>query len=204
MTTLLLAFTLFAPFADTTQTLYAAKDIAALQHVCAAPATVEADLLCRYRLYPLTQHARYLDALPTDLENASARSLALLAGLWGYRTSRASFHLVPRYGMRAERLMNLARARAPRDPFVLLIDGQSLLFKPSIAGGDRRAALARFKQLSTIAAQQPGCGISPMEADLWTWYTLDRLGEPEAATMKARLLASSPPRLYREFLLSPP
>ncbi len=204
MTALLVSLALFTTFPDTTQALYAAKDVASLQRVCAAPTTPEADLLCRYRLYPLTQDERYLDGLPADLEEGSARSLALLAGLWGYRTARAPFHLVPRYGMRAERLMKKARALAPDDVFVLLVDGQSLLFKPAIAGGDARAALARFRLLRRVAAQQPHGGVSPLEADLWTWYTLRKLGDPAADPMRTRLLAAGPPRLYREFLLSPP
>ncbi len=204
MTAFLVSLALFASLPDTTQTLYAAKDIAALQHVCAAPAGQEADFLCRYRLYPLTEDARYLADLPADVEGGSPRTLALLSGLWGYKTARAPLHLVPRYGMRAERLLKRARHAAPEDPFVLLIEGQSLLFKPALAGGDRSAALARFRLLRRVAARNPRGGVSPLEADLWTWYTLDKLGDASAPPMRALLLAQNPPRLYREFLLSPP
>lgn len=190
---------------DTTQTLYAQKDVEALRRVCAAPENREADLLCRYRLYPLTQQAHYLDALPDDLPaSASPRDLALLSGLWGYKTARAPLHLVPRYGLRAERLLRRAREQAPEDPFVLLIDGQSLLFKPAIAGGDRRAALQRFQALRGVAARHPAGGVSVLEAELWTWYALERLGDASADGLRARLLAQQPPLLYREFLLSPP
>lgn len=201
LATLLVASSLPA----TTQALYAAKDVDALRRVCAEATGTEADLLCRYRLYPLTEDEAYLRDLPADLaESASARSLALLSGLWGYKTARAPFHLVPRYGMRAERLMKRARQAEPQDVFVLLIDGQSLLFKPAIAGGDARAALDRFRTLRRVAAARTGSGVSTVEADLWTWYTLRKLNDASAASLRTRLLEQEPPRLYREFLLSPP
>ncbi len=203
MTLLLTVLLAFTSLTQTTQRLYAARDVVALQKVCEAAASVEDDLLCRYRLYPLTEDEGYLENLPDDLPDASPRARALLSGLWGYRASRAPFHKVPRYGMRAERLLNHARADAPDDPFVLLVDGQSLLFKPALVGGDAHKALARFERLRGVVARMPGCGVSVVEADLWRWYTLHKLDAPEAEPLRQRLLAAHPPRLYHEFLVSP-
>lgn len=203
MTLLLTFFLAFAPLTETTQRLYAARDVEALQAVCRTATAVEDDLLCRYRLYPLTEDEAHLDTLPASLDGASPRALALLSGLWGYKAARAPLHKLPTYGMRADRLLKAARAAAPDDPFVLLIEGQSLLFKPAFAGGDRRAALERFRHLHRVAARSPRCGVSVVEADLWTWYAMDKLGDPGADALRRRLLAAQPPRLYREFLEAP-
>lgn len=204
MTTFLASLTFFASLADTTQALYAAGDVDTLRRVCATPESREEDFLCRYRLYPLTQDEQYLEDLPADVPGDNPRTLALLSGLWGYRTARAPFHLVPRYGMRAERLLKRARARAPQDPLVLLIGGQSLLFKPAIAGGDARQALERFRTLRRVVARNPEGAVSIFEADVWAWYALRKLDDPSAEAMRTRLLAADPPRMYRAFLLSPP
>lgn len=199
---LLLLLALLPPssFEARTQALYAARDVDGLRALCARPATTEQDLLCRYRLFPLTENERYLRELPTELPHGSARAQALLSGLWGYRTMRAPFYQLPTLGRRSARLMDAARAADPDDPFVLLVRGQSYLFRPAIAGGDARVALTSFRQLRAVAARDTGCGVSPLEADLWTWYALARLHDPEAPALRARLLAEEPPRLYREFL----
>lgn len=189
---------------DSTQLYYATRNVSALERACAEAPDRSMELLCRYRLYPLTEDERYLDDLPDELDDASARELALLAGLWGYRAARASFPSVIRHGMRASRLMEAAQALDPTDPYVLLIDGQSLLFRPRFAGGDREAALQVFRRLVGSVAAHPDAGISPMEAQLWIWYALDRLGRPEAAALKQRLLGQDPPPLYRQFLIDPP
>jgi hypothetical protein len=203
--TLLLLLTLAVPFADSTQTYYAAKDARALAALCADEADDAASLLCRYRLYPLTEDKAYLDDLPTEVaDSASACELALLAGLWGYRAARAALPALIKYGRRSERFLQAAKALDPDDPFVLLIEGQSLLFRPSLFGGDREKALARFRTLRDVVARRSGEGVSVMEADLWTWYTLARMNHADADAHRTRLLAQDPPPLYREFLLSPP
>lgn len=203
MILLLVLLLTFAPFPDATQRYYASRDVEGLQALCAGVTDVEDDLLCRYRLYPLTEDEQYLSDLPASLDGGTARAQALLSGLWGYKAARAPFHKVPRYGMRAEHLIQQARAQAPDDPFVLLIDGQSLLFKPALVGGDAREALRRFERLHTITARRPDCGVAVVEADLWRWYALDKLDDAGAEPLRRRLLASNPPRLYREFLESP-
>ena len=208
MTWLLLFLMMPRPFADLTQTYYAQKDEDALEALCAREADVrstsEAALLCRYRLYPLTEDATYLEDLPTALPSGSAQAQALLSGLWGFRAARAPLYKLMTYGRRAQRLIDDARALDPEDPYVLLIEGQALLFKPGFVGGDKAAALRRFKRLRAVVEHAPHVGISAMEAELWTWYALNKLDAEEAPALRERLLAQDPPRLYREFLLSPP
>lgn len=189
---------------DSTQALYAAKNAAALDSLLADAPSREAALLCRYRLYPLRQHERYLADLPADLNEGSARELALLAGLWGYKAGEASLYFAIRHGLRSEQLLEEAKTKDPDDPFVLLIEGQSLLFKPKIAGGDPQAALDRFRRLREVIQQRPNEGIAPMEVDLWIWYALDKLKADQAPAARERLLAQNPPPLFKEFLLDPP
>lgn len=192
-----------AAFAERTQALYARRATGPLERACAG-ATGEADLLCRYRLYPLTQRDALTTGLPETPAEPTARSYALLSGLWGYRAARAPITRLPRYGRRSEDVLRRARALDPTEPFVLLVEGQALLFKPAIFGGDRRAALGRFRALKAALARHPGSGIAPLEADLWIWYTLDRMGDRAAPALRARLLAAGPPPLYRDFLNHPP
>ena len=189
------------PFAERTQLLYARRDVEALRVACIG-ARGEADLLCRYRLYPLTQDETLL-RLPERPSVPTARAHALLAGLWGYRAARAPLVRMPAYGRRTMNLLRHAKALDPDEPFLLLVEGQSLLFRPAIFGGDRRAALGRFRRLKAEVARQPGSGIAPLEADLWIWYTLAKMGDPSAPALRARLLDGAPP-LYRDFLLHPP
>ena len=190
-----------SPFAERTQWLYARRDVDALRAACAG-AEGEADLLCRYRLYPLTRQQALLH-LPEQPATESARAYALLAGLWGYRAAQASLVRMPTYGRRTLDLLRRARALDPDEPYALLVEGQSLLFRPALFGGDKRAALARFRRLKSAVASHSGSGIAPLEADLWVWYTLDRLGDRTAPALRTRLLEGAPP-LYRDFLLHPP
>lgn len=195
------ATALDAAFAERTQALYARRNVEALRQACAG-AGGEEDLLCRYRLYPLTREQALLQ-LPERPGVETARAYALLAGLWGYRAAQTSFVRMPAYGRRTLDLLRRARALDPDEPFALLVEGQSLLFRPALFGGDRTAALARFRRLRRTLDAHPGSGIAPLEADLWVWYTLDRLGDASAPALRTRLLAGAPP-LYRDFLLHPP
>jgi hypothetical protein len=201
--TIVFALALASP-ADSIEAFYAEKNVDALQALYARAADRETALLCRYRLYPLTEDEAYLDALPTELEDGTARELALLSGLWGYRAARASLPRLIKYGLRSSGLLDQAKALDPDDPYVLLIEGQSLLFRPGFAGGDKHKALERFLQLQEALAQASDSGISPMEAELWTWYTLEKMKAPRARALRERLLSQQPPVLYREFLQDPP
>jgi hypothetical protein len=209
MITLLLAATLSVvmdpSFADSTQAYYAQQNAAALENLLRKADTRFEDLLCRYRLYPLTEDEALLDGLPEHVEDGSARELALLSGLWGYRAARASIFSAIRYGRRAERLLDDAVALDADDPFVLLIEGQSLIFKPAIAGRDEESALARFNRLHDVLQATPAdTGVSLMEAQLWRWYALHQLDMDNAPAVRDELLAADPPPLYRQFLQDPP
>lgn len=200
----LLITALLAYSPDSTGILYAHRDIAALTELCDNPSSREHDLMCRYRMYPLTDDAELVSDIPSELEDGSARELALLSGLWGYRAARASLPAMIRNGRRAERLLREAERLDPNDPFVLLVGGQSLLFKPRFAGGDTNAALVLFSQLQDILRGGAAGPITQMEADVWTWYAMERLDMPEAIPVRADLLAAHPPPLFRDFLLDPP
>ena len=193
-----------AALVDSTQVYYAMQDVEALQRLFARTDDRELALLCRYRLYPLTQDPAYLEDLPTDPENPTARELALLSGLWGYRVMKTSVFKVPTYGKRATRLLDEAKAIDPMEPFVLLIDGQSLLFRPKVFGGDKREALHQFNTLSAVLPGTHAPGISLIEAGLWVWYTRTKLKDADADTLRSELLAQNPPPLYKAFLLDPP
>jgi hypothetical protein len=191
-------------FADTANSFYAQKDVDGLNRHCESATSREESLLCAYRLYPLTDDDALLRDLPSSLESASARELALLSGLWGYRTAGASFPNVIRYGRNAEAALREARRIDPDDPFVLLVEGQSLMFKPRIAGGDRRRALEVFNRLTAVRERSSPSPVDPVEAQVWVWYAHHRLNHEDSDAMRTRLLAASPPPLYREFLMSPP
>lgn len=187
-------------FADRAQAYYAQKNAQALEALLPQADGRAEVFLCRYRLYPLTEDAAHLGTLPERLDDGTARERALLAGLWGYRAARASFLQKIAYGRRSQALLDQARADDPDDPYLLLIEGQSLLFRPALAGGDARKALQRFRRLRAVIRNHPDAGIAPLEADLWTWYALYKLDDDAAPALRQRLLAQDPPLLYREFL----
>lgn len=195
----------FAPTgADSLEHYYSRQDIEALRSLCANPVSREEDLLCRYRLYPLTEDGALLADLPTRMDDGSAREQALLAGLWGYRASSGSIFNVIRCGRRASRLISHARELNPAEPFVLLIEGQSYLFRPGVFGGDSHRALELFRKLQIVTSDQDDDGLSSMEVDLWVWYALKRLGDPAARAVRQSIEAQNPPPLYRAFLADPP
>ena len=192
--------------ADSTQTYYAQKDVGALKHLLQNAATRTERLLCRYRLYPLTENERYLSDLPETLSPAaSAREWALLAGLWGYRAAHASVFGAMTAGRRSMRLLKRARQEDADAPFVLLVEGQSLLFRPAIAGGSSEKALERFQQLRQVLDERPGHAVSPTEAATWTWLALREAGRTsKAEALHQQLTRDDLPPLYREFLEHPP
>ncbi len=198
---LLLATTL--SFADSTAAHYATRNVNALEEMLERAPDREARLLCLYRLFPLTDNETLLDNLPEELANPTARELSLLAGLWGYRAAKAPLLLTIRYGGRSDRLLDRARRLDPQEPFLLLVDGQSLLFRPGFAGGDRRAALRAFERLKHVLPAYADAGISALEAEVWIWYALEKMGVDEAPALRKQLLARNPPALYRDFLQDP-
>ena len=195
-------------FADSTEMYYAQQNVEGLKTLLEQADTPSEKLLCRYRLYPLTRDESYLEDLPAAPDpNRPARQLALLAGLWGYRAAEVGFVLTAiRYGRRSSNFLDMARAANPDDPFVLLVEGQSLIFRPAIAGKNVEAALARFRQLERqLEDAQRGQGVSLNEAQLWQWYALTELDrEAEAQQLHQVLIDADLPSLYRQFLADPP
>jgi len=198
-----LSVVLNAPFAAEVQTAYAQQDTEALRTLLDQASAQEDSFLVRYRLYPLTEDASLLEDLPSDLNHGTAREYALLSGLWSYKAGEASLLHVIQYGRRSKKLLDEATSRDPGDPYVLLVQGQSLLFRPAIAGRDPAAAAARFEELATHVDSVSG--ISELEANVWCWLALQEAGQSQrAATLHEDLLQQDLPPLYRQFLEDPP
>lgn len=194
---------------DTVATLYAQKDRAGLERLQSRTASVSDDLLLRYRLYPLARQRGVLENLPAEVLCRSARDYAILSALWAYRLAEAPVWRLPEYGRRVDSLMRRGREMDAGDPFVLLVEGQSLLYRPGIFGGSAEGALERFVQLRDLLRDRerrrdPVAGLPAIEAEIWVWYTLRRLGRDGTDRLRDRLLAQNPPPLYRDFLLDPP
>jgi hypothetical protein len=193
-----------SPVADSLTHYYAAHDTGAILRLYRQARTREERLLCTYRLFPLTQNDAWLSGIPEEDGAGSARELALIAAHWAYRTANAAPWQVPFFGRRSEGVLGRARALDPDEPYVLLVEGQSLLYKPAIFGGDAAAAQARFERLREVLRARPTPGLHPMEAEVWVWMALRKRGAPSAAAVRQRLLARQPPPLFRQFLLDPP
>lgn len=187
------------------ETSYAQMDIDAIVRLHLSASSQPERFLCLYRLFPLTRDASLLDDLPRDLdEDASARDLALLAALWSYRIETAGLLGKMTVARRIVNLLDRARERGPLDPYVLLVEGQSLLYRPKIAGGGADKALDRFRALRSRVGDGDACGISRTEVDAWIWFTLAKMDDPGAGALRDRLLAQNPPPLFRQFLTDPP
>ena len=189
---------------DTLAALYARNDTAGLVRLYGEVREPGDVLLARYRLYPLTQDARYIRDLPDENACRTARDYALLGALWAYRAAAAPPWKVPVYGLRSEALLDQGRALDPRDPFVLLVSAQSLLYRPGIFGGSTEAALAEFEKLRAVLREHPTPAMSSFEPEVWIWYSLRKLDRPHTEHIRDRLLAQDPPPLFRQFLIDPP
>lgn len=180
------------------------QDAEGAARLCRSARTTDERLLCRYRLYPMTQDAALLRDLPADDAVTSARGLALLGGLWGMRAATAPIHRVPTYGRRSERLVAAALARDASEPYALLVRGQSLYYKPRAFGGDVVEARRTFERLRGVLGRTPVPGLHPFEPEVWVWMCVRRTNAAEGARMQRALLARRPPPLYRQFLTDPP
>lgn len=205
MVFLFLVATMISPFAQATQSAYAEQDAERLRSLLERASSRSDSLLVRYRLYPLTEDASVLEGIPESLSDGTAREYALLSGLWAYRAGEASLFSAFRYGRRSTNLLETAKAHAPKDPFVLLVEGQSLLFRPAIAGKDAAAAAQRFATLAEIVEEEGVAGISQTEADTWRCIALEEAGHSrEAEALRERMRKQDLAPLYRQFLESPP
>jgi len=202
---ILLTMMTTSPFAQATQVAYAQEDADRLRTLMTRASSREDSLLVRYRLYPLTEDEDVLDGIPSSLSDGTAREYALLSGLWAYRAGEASFFSVLQYGRRSTNLLEEAKTRAADDPFVLLVEGQSLLFRPSIAGKDPDAAAERFAQLADLVEANGFLGISKTEAQVWHCLALQEADRgSEAASLREHLQTKNLAPLYHQFLESPP
>ncbi|MFO8099965.1 MAG: hypothetical protein R6T83_10155 [Salinibacter sp.] len=201
----LMVVTLPSSFAEKTQAAYAQQDAEALRSLMQEADSKADSLLVRYRLYPLTENEEVLEGLDETDSSASARELALLSGLWAYRAGEASVFRVVKYGRRSSSLLEDAKAEDPDDPYVLLVESQSLLFRPSIAGRNPDAAVDRLRKLLRHLKEGSQVGIARAEAQSWLWLALKEAGESdEAQRLYERLMDREVPPLYQEFLRNPP
>lgn len=190
---------------DSLATYYARRDTSAVDRLYRNKArTREEQLLCLYRLYPMTLDTHYLADIPSTEGVRSARELALISALWAYRASSGPAWRLPIDGRRSERVLNDALALDPDEPYALLVEGQALLYKPRMFGGDVAEARRTFERLRQVLGRRPAPGIHPFEVEIWIWMAV-RKQDPEAGTaLRRRLLAQNPPPMFRQFLLSPP
>jgi hypothetical protein len=206
--TLLLALDANTPAAsppmDSLAYYYATQQSDAIARLLAGAASREDQLLCRYRLYPLTRERALVRDIPPASEARTAREAALIAAMWAFRIHSSPPWALPTYGRRVEAALERARALDPSDPYLLLVDGQSLLYRPAMFGGNASTALQRFRHLKALLATRPATGLHPIEAEVWTWMAMRRLRDPGAEAFRRRLLAARPPPLFRQFLLDPP
>lgn len=191
-------------FGQAAHDTYAAGDPHALRELVALAQSREDTLVLRYRLYALTESRGLILDLPENVEHASPREFALLSALWAYRTRDARLLELAVVGRRTLKFLNRALDAAPDDPLVTLIDAQSLLFRPGIAGGSKERGLERLTALRSRLASAPSCAVSPLEAEVWYWYALQKNDDPRAAAVFDTLMAGPLPDLYRRFLQRPP
>lgn len=193
------------PFGVEVQEAYAHENVEVLRSMLETTESHRESMLIRYRLYPLTEDGSLVNDLPKVLQEDSARELALLSGLWSYRAGEASLLRAVSYGRRSAKLLEQAKEIDPDDPYVLLVEGQSLLFRPRIAGRDPSAAVDRFETLASKVQDSSNHGISRMEAQVWKWLALREAGRTDVASqLHKRLLGRAPPPLYHQFLRDPP
>lgn len=182
---------------------YADWNADALERLHRTARSNEERLLCRFRLYPMTEDEAYLDDIP-EPSAGTARERALIAALWAYKTAIASPWRVPSYGKRSDRMLREARQLDPENPYVLLVQGQGQLYKPKMLGGNAEAALNTFRRFRERLAQSDGdADPSPWEADLWVWLAQRKVDPEAAAQERALLLAADPPACFRRFLQGP-
>jgi hypothetical protein len=191
-------------FGELAHDAYASGDPDAVRSLVEVAQSREDTLLLRYRLYSLTQSRGLIIDLPKQLDSATVRELALLSALWGFRTQDVNLLQLAVVGRRTMKLLNRALSTDPEDPLVTLIDAQSLLFRPGIAGGSKERGLQRMEQLRTRLAGAPSCGVTALEAEVWYWYALRKNDDPRAAEVFESLHAHPLPELYRSFLDDPP
>ena len=192
------------PVRDSLTHYYVRNNVAGVRGLRRQARSREERLLVTYRLFPLTMDRGVIANIPSDAGVTSARELALIAAHWAYRAANGPKINLPTHGRRSERILNRAKEANANDPYVLLVEGQSLLYKPGIFGGDAAEAKAVFQRLKRALGSRGVTGLHPFEADVWIWMCERKLNPSGANAMKRRLLARRPPPMFRQFLLDPP
>ena len=192
------------PVRDSLTHYYVQRDIPAVRRLEQIARTREDRLLVTYRLFPMTMDRGVIEDIPSEDGVGSARQLALISALWAYRAAHGPKLKLPARGRRSERILDRAREIAPEDPYVLLVRGQSLLYKPGIFGGDVEAAKQTFENLKRVLGRGSVPGLHPFEAEVWIWMCERKLDPEAASAMRQRLLARRPPPMFRQFLVDPP
>ena len=188
-------------YAGEIERAFANDDAPGVQRLYTMAETRPDSLLALYRLVSLTEDASILEDIPDELdESAQARELAWLSGLWGFRAQNAGLLKKPKYGAASIRLIEAAERLDPEDPWVLLVSGQSYLYRPGIIGGSADEAQARFDTLVSRLSAEPMCGLPLIEARIWTWMVLKEDERPGADSLRAELLATEPRPRYRLWL----
>ena len=194
-----------SPVQDSLTYYYARQDTSGVDRLYRRQARTRLDrLLCLYRLFPMTLDEGYLADIPPDQGVRSARELALISAMWAYKAANGPAWSLPTWGRRSERILNEALRRDPDEPYALLVKGQGLYYKPRIFGGDVAEAQRTFERLRQVLARRPAPGIHPFEAEVWIWMSVRKQDRARGAALGRRLLAGNPPRMFRQFLLSPP
>ena len=184
---------------------YARQDTSGVERLYRTKARTREDrLLCLYRLFPMTNDRSYLDDIPSEDGVTSARELALISALWAYRAASGPAWRLPRDGMRSERILERALERDAREPYALLVQGQGLLYKPGIFGGDVAEAQRTFERLRTRLGGRGVPGLHPFEAEVWIWMAVREQDARRGRSLQQRLLQRNPPRIFRQFLIDPP
>ena len=192
------------PVRDSLTHYYVQRDIANVRRLSRSARSREERLLVNYRLFPMTMDMGVIQTIPSEEGVRSAREMALIAALWAYKAGNSSKIHLPTYGRRSERILNQARDINPSEPYVLLVEGQSYLYKPGIFGGDAGKAKQKFQALKRVLGRSGVPGLHPFEADVWIWMAERKLDEQRAGALQRQLLARRPPPMFRQFLLDPP
>ncbi len=188
-------------YAGGIQTAFANDDADSVRRLLAGAPTRADSLLARYRLIALTEDVTVAEDIPNKLEgDAGARELAWLSALWGFRAQEAGLFNKPKYGGRSIRLLEQAERLAPDDPWVLLVAGQSFLYRPGILGGGVEPAMERFEKAWTLLEATSECGLPALEARMWIWMCLRKDDPVSADRLRSELRAEELPTRYRLWL----
>jgi stage V sporulation protein SpoVS len=199
-----LQFTVSAQcFGDQVQVAYNNRNAREVRRLMNAATNQSDKFLAIYRLYPLTEDGTILANLPADPNRENAKDKALLSALWSYKINEDR-SLMMTLGTRIIRLLNSSERLNAQNPFVLLIVGQSLLYKPAVFGGSAARALQKFQALKRQIQAEAICGLSIWDADVWIWYAMHKKRDRGAEAFKQELYRNNPPVIYREFLNNPP